>query len=109
MAADIYALGMYTSTNNSETITGRQPFVEYDLNPLVSLAVLEGKNPERPDEVSKNTKFGDERWSIMLACWDTQPHARPTASDVKDMVSRAMSSLENTLSRFYPSQVHLLE
>ncbi|KAG9094684.1 hypothetical protein FRC06_010586 [Ceratobasidium sp. 370] len=89
MPADVYALGMTIL----EIITGRQPFVEYDLSPLVSLAVLGGKHPQRPDEVSKNTKFGDERWSMMLTCWDMQPDSRPTAGGVKEMFNKKPKSL----------------
>ncbi|KAG9089273.1 hypothetical protein FS749_001458 [Ceratobasidium sp. UAMH 11750] len=84
MSGDIYALGMTCL----EIITGQQPFEGYHLNPLVSLAVLEGKHPERPDQVSKGTKFGDERWSVMLACWDMKPQLRPLSGDVKDMIGR---------------------
>jgi hypothetical protein len=57
------------------------------MDPSVTLAVTQGKHPRRPAEILKDTRFGDERWAMLLRCWQLKAESRPKAIEVKDMVS----------------------
>ncbi|KAG9075891.1 hypothetical protein FS749_012400, partial [Ceratobasidium sp. UAMH 11750] len=80
--ADVYALGMTIL----ETVTGRLPFCEYRQDPMVTWAVIEGGHPRRPAEFAKESRFGNERWEMLLRCWDILPERRPAAGAVKQIM-----------------------
>ncbi|KAG8796567.1 hypothetical protein FRC12_019074 [Ceratobasidium sp. 428] len=83
MPADIYAFGMTIL----EVMTGRKPYSEYKREPGAILAAVQGKHPRRPDELSSQTRFGDGRWNLMVACWNMQPDHRPNAERLTAMTS----------------------
>ncbi|KAG8725010.1 hypothetical protein FRC09_010214 [Ceratobasidium sp. 395] len=86
MPADIYAFGM-------EVMTGRKPYSEYRQEPGATLAAIEGKHPRRPDELSTQTRLGDERWKMLiLACWKLKPDQRSTAFALRKWVSAQLYS-----------------
>ncbi|KAG8787960.1 hypothetical protein FRC12_015078 [Ceratobasidium sp. 428] len=83
MQADIYAFGMTIL----EVMTGRKPYSEYRREPMATLAATEGKHPRRPEEISTQTRFGDERWNVMMACWNMVPDYRPDAQLLNTMLA----------------------
>ncbi|KAG9090404.1 hypothetical protein FRC06_001105 [Ceratobasidium sp. 370] len=74
---DIYALGM----TMLEIISGRVPYAEYKVDRAIIRALDKKEFPTRPKEVST-----DWIWSLLEACWDHDPDARPSASWVYDQV-----------------------
>ncbi|KAG8729729.1 hypothetical protein FRC10_003487 [Ceratobasidium sp. 414] len=74
---DIYALGM----TMLEIISGRVPYVEYKVDRGIIRALDRKEFPTRPREVSS-----DWIWSLLEACWNHDPEARPSASWVYDQV-----------------------
>ncbi|KAG8700533.1 hypothetical protein FRC08_004647, partial [Ceratobasidium sp. 394] len=73
---DVYALGM-----TQEIISGRVPYAEYKVDRAIIRALDRKEFPTRPKEVSS-----DWIWSLLEACWDHDPEARPSASWVYDQV-----------------------
>lgn len=46
-------------------------------------AVLLGERPARPtDKRALGRGINDEIWLLVEACWDQDPHARPTAAEI---------------------------
>ncbi|KAF8605855.1 kinase-like protein [Ceratobasidium sp. AG-I] len=83
LPADIYALGMTIL----EVMTGRLPFSERRSDAAVSYAISSGKRPSQPVELSVSTKYGDERWKVLLSCWATNPGDRPICGNLRDTMS----------------------
>ncbi|KAG8796124.1 hypothetical protein FRC12_004321 [Ceratobasidium sp. 428] len=79
MPADIYAFGM-------EVMTGRKPYSEYRREPRATLAAVQGEHPRRPGEFPEETRHGNERWNVLVACWNMHPGHRPSAGQLKAMV-----------------------
>ncbi|KAF8600116.1 kinase-like protein [Ceratobasidium sp. AG-I] len=84
MEADVYALGMTIL----EVITRKLPYFETTSDMRVILSVTQGKKPRRPDELLPSTQHGDERWNMLLTCWDMKPEIRPTALDLHNTMCR---------------------
>ncbi|KAL0569149.1 Rho guanine nucleotide exchange factor [Marasmius crinis-equi] len=59
---------------------GKQPFVEKPSDAAVILAVMEKKQPLRPEGIP------DAMWTLMQSCWDANPASRPTAGQVVDEI-----------------------
>jgi hypothetical protein len=72
-------------------MTGRAPYCEFKRDSLVTLAVIRGEYPRQPAELSSVAKHGDERWAMMLKCWQEQPELRPRAGNVKFEVGGCIS------------------
>jgi hypothetical protein len=64
----------------------RVPYFELKRDEAVAIAIIGGKVPRRPEEISTSTRHGDQRWSVLLACWNKDPQRRPACHSVRDMV-----------------------
>ncbi|KIJ52444.1 hypothetical protein M422DRAFT_243228 [Sphaerobolus stellatus SS14] len=74
-ASDVWAFGMTTI----EIISGKRPFFEINLDPVVLRTVVEGNIPSRND-------MPDEIWSVCLACWTYQATSRPQISQILNLL-----------------------
>ena len=81
--SDCYALGMVTY----EVLSGRIPFDSYGNN-LVSMKVLGGERPEKP-EGAQGAWFTAEIWAMLALCWMPQPADRPSSRDILRDLERA--------------------
>ncbi|KAG9091266.1 hypothetical protein FRC06_000646, partial [Ceratobasidium sp. 370] len=81
--ADIYALGMTIL----EVITGKKPYSEYKNDSSATLAAIQGRHPRRPADFACETGYGDQRWNLIVECWNMRPDLRPTVSVVRDKMS----------------------
>ncbi|KAG8796546.1 hypothetical protein FRC12_019053 [Ceratobasidium sp. 428] len=79
MPADVYALGMTIL----EVVTGQPPYSECKTDAWATKTVIDGTPPRRPPEFSSESRFGDERWVMLLECWRKQPKSRPVAIDIQ--------------------------
>ncbi|CAE6433640.1 unnamed protein product [Rhizoctonia solani] len=86
--ADVYALGMAML----EIFTGDVPYAEYRADAQVVHALLKGKLPTRPVDQLKNDERGNKTWQLMVSCWDRDPAARPTASQVLESLEDISST-----------------
>ncbi|KAG9093265.1 hypothetical protein FRC07_011498, partial [Ceratobasidium sp. 392] len=73
---DVYALGMLML----EIITGKVPYAEYKTDSAVIVALTKKRLPRRPTQAICH----DSMWSLLAACWNHDPEARPSASLVYD-------------------------
>lgn len=71
---------------HQEVITGKTPYSERTSDVSVMMAVIEGKHPQRPVELSAGGIFDDGRWELLGRCWRMSPSERPSSTQVKDMV-----------------------
>ncbi|QRV93591.1 WD repeat-containing protein [Ceratobasidium sp. AG-Ba] len=76
--SDIYALGMTIL----ETVTGRLPFDESKNDLALMVKITRGDLPNRPNEFSAETRFGDARWALLTNCWSMEPMDRPLVDQV---------------------------
>ncbi|QRV80227.1 Tyrosine kinase domain protein [Ceratobasidium sp. AG-Ba] len=83
MQTDVYALAM----TMLEIVTGRLPYSEYKVDGGVIMALHQQKLPKRPRELLSQ----DRLWALLVACWNQDPHARPTASSVYRTLSKRVS------------------
>ncbi|KAI3615128.1 hypothetical protein WG66_016743 [Moniliophthora roreri] len=81
--SDIYALGCY-----SQIYAGRRPFHHITLEAAVIFQVIQGKRPTRPDD---RPELEDSIWSLIMACWQEEPSARPAADEVLTLLEPASS------------------
>jgi hypothetical protein len=68
-------------------MTGEDPYAEYKNTPMVIRALDRKQLPIRPKEFAPHTLRGDERWQLLLDCWNLTPSLRPRCSEVLDAVS----------------------
>ncbi|KDN47928.1 hypothetical protein RSAG8_03348, partial [Rhizoctonia solani AG-8 WAC10335] len=79
--SDVYSLGM-------QILTGTPPYAGMsDMKALIK--ALGNIPPPRPmfDGILQNQRASDSLWSLLLRCWDHDPNLRPTAREVKQVVS----------------------
>ncbi|KAG8694133.1 hypothetical protein FRC08_008692 [Ceratobasidium sp. 394] len=82
--ADVYALGM----TMLEAITGDVSYAELKLDFAVLYAVAEKKYPKRPQvHIPDDSEHGDILWVLLQRCWTYEPEERPSAAEVKEMMS----------------------
>jgi len=74
--SDYYALGMVIY----EVLSGQAPFKKYR-HFVVSLKVVEGERPKRP-QGDEGRLFTDDIWSLVERCWKHEPGERASAEDV---------------------------
>ncbi|KAL0060011.1 Rho guanine nucleotide exchange factor [Marasmius tenuissimus] len=79
-ASDIYAFACVCY----EILTGHPPFYGYKNDLALSLQVLAGARPSRPDTLADSR---DAIWNMMDACWQADPSARPSASTIVQEVA----------------------
>ncbi|KAK1236023.1 hypothetical protein PQX77_000737 [Marasmius sp. AFHP31] len=79
-ASDVYAFACVCY----EIFTGLLPFSEYRNDAAVTLQVLAGARPSRPDMLGDSQ---DAVWNMMDACWKADPSARPSASTIVQEVA----------------------
>ncbi|CAE7188664.1 unnamed protein product [Rhizoctonia solani] len=80
--SDVYALGM----TMLEIFTGDVPYPERRVDAAVIRAVMMGKLPPRPAQYLDTDEVGDRVWKLMLDCWSRDPHARPSAGRVLEVL-----------------------
>lgn len=70
-----------------EIFTGRPPHEDIsDMQVMFKVGVLY-IHPERPiQHIPADNEHGDRLWNLLTACWDKDPNARPSASNVKAKV-----------------------
>ncbi|EUC59080.1 tyrosine kinase domain protein [Rhizoctonia solani AG-3 Rhs1AP] len=77
---DVYALGMTIL----EVVSGRRPHHERRTDAAVISALIRHILPTRPEQLSEQKEWGNERWELLVNCWDVDPMARPTSQAVLD-------------------------
>ncbi|TDL21571.1 kinase-like protein [Rickenella mellea] len=65
-----------------ELMTGRPPFMEIRNDLAVMTALIHNETPQRPQEDLSERGLDNSLWAVIEHCWETNPHHRPTASDL---------------------------
>jgi hypothetical protein len=55
-------------------------------------ALIQRKLPTRPNQLAEDETWGNERWELLVNCWDVEPSQRPTSRTVFDRVSAIVIS-----------------
>jgi len=63
-----------------QVLTGTTPFTDESDEEIVD-KVAAGLRPDRPPD-DPSRELADELWEQIVACWDSKPNERPTASKV---------------------------
>jgi len=91
-SSDVWAFGMTIL----EITTGKRPYNEEKLDPVVIRQISEGKHPMRPVEAANLT---DMLWNICCRCWVTSPSQRSSMDqiqlDLKSIKDPPIASLED--------------
>ncbi|KAG7090217.1 hypothetical protein E1B28_011818 [Marasmius oreades] len=74
MSSDIYAFACVCY----EIFMGNVPFYELTDGAVIVAVLLDKKVPSRP----RSKPLNDDMWNIMVSCWKTEAHLRPSASEV---------------------------
>jgi hypothetical protein len=70
-------------------MTGKVPFHEKSDHSVMYLVTIQKKHPERPElHIPTNSQDGNKLWDLLVACWSSEPEARPSAVAVAAVVSR---------------------
>jgi serine/threonine protein kinase len=72
----------YRSFISMQVFTGMVPFSN-DTPALAMLATIQGKRPPRPT----HRTFTKDLWALMQRCWDHDPHLRPKALEVLQVLT----------------------
>ncbi|KAJ7108319.1 kinase-like domain-containing protein [Mycena epipterygia] len=92
--SDIYAFGMTAY----ELYTDEDPFSTLTPGDFLELVCRLGMRPNRPN-ADAAPWLTDAMWALAENCWDQDPHARPTAARIHDIISHVISEARNTKSR----------
>ncbi|QRW16985.1 dihydroxyacetone kinase [Rhizoctonia solani] len=65
-----------------EVMTGEYPYAEYKGNISVLGPLSEKRLPKRPEAFASHRRWGDERWALLLDCWNVDPNLRPDSLKV---------------------------
>ncbi|CAE7073902.1 unnamed protein product [Rhizoctonia solani] len=79
---DVYALGM----TMLEIFTGDVPYPELRQDFAVMNAVAQGILPPRPAKYLTADELGNCVWKLMSDCWSREPHERPSAVRVLEVL-----------------------
>jgi len=75
-----------------EIFTRKVPFFPIPDNGKVTLTVMEGCLPERPQDSSVMVRgLDDDMWHLMVKCWDMDPAQRPSARDIVLLLRNALN------------------
>ncbi|KAJ7912675.1 kinase-like domain-containing protein [Mycena leptocephala] len=88
VTSDVYAFGMTLY----ELYTDEIPLFSVPYADFVDLVVRHGGRPERP-EPGEGRTMTDELWELAEQCWATDPHKRPTATQIHDSITHMISNL----------------
>ena len=69
---DLYSVQIYT---------GKPPFTEIREEDTVTLAVMQGKQPERPNEMRREP-WMNHIWQMLEECWTEDSYCRPHAQEI---------------------------
>ncbi|KAJ7108316.1 kinase-like domain-containing protein [Mycena epipterygia] len=92
--SDIYAFGMTTY----ELYTDEDPFDTLEHGDFLELVCRHGMRPNRPN-ADTAPRLTDSMWALAEKCWDQDPHARPTAARIHDIITHVISEARNTESQ----------
>ncbi|KAG8760360.1 hypothetical protein FRC11_000530 [Ceratobasidium sp. 423] len=81
-ASDVYALAMTIY----EVLAGILPYHGKNEIAIMHLVLLKHEPPERPKGIPTGQEGGDKIWNLLLRCWSFKPEARPSASQVADIL-----------------------
>ncbi|KAJ7827002.1 kinase-like domain-containing protein [Mycena olivaceomarginata] len=82
--SDVYAFGSVCY----EILIGKAPFFEISRDITVTIKVLEGLRPSRPDTVPVD----DDLWRLLQDCWQATPSDRPNISQVIQRLVRPIGA-----------------
>jgi len=86
--SDIFAFGRVMF----EIFTRKVPFFPIPDNGKVTLTVMEGGLPERPQDSSAVVRgLDDDMWYLMVKCWGMDPAQRPSARDIVLLLRNALN------------------
>ncbi|KAF9256239.1 hypothetical protein L218DRAFT_1007590 [Marasmius fiardii PR-910] len=71
------------------------PFYELTDSEVIVAVLSERKCPSRPQDM---TPLNDDMWNIMLSCWNTEPHFRPSATEVHTSTLMLRENVKRPLS-----------
>ncbi|KAJ7737305.1 kinase-like domain-containing protein [Mycena metata] len=91
-ASDVYAFGMTLY----ELYTDEIPLFSVPYADLFELVVTRGGRPSRP-RLHEGRPMTDETWELAEQCWTGDPHTRPTATQIHDTITYAISHLPHRL------------
>ncbi|KAG8705010.1 hypothetical protein FRC11_009382, partial [Ceratobasidium sp. 423] len=75
---DVFSLGMTIL----EVVSGRVPYHERSTDASVISALIRHMLPTRPEQLSEQAEWGNERWELLVNCWSIDPMMRPTSQAV---------------------------
>ncbi|KAH7320437.1 kinase-like domain-containing protein [Rhizoctonia solani] len=87
-ASDVYALAMTIY----EILAGILPYSGKREATIIYLVVTKQQPPDRPDGIPVGSEAGDKLWNMLLRCWSFEPEARPSASEVTNVMKTITSS-----------------
>jgi hypothetical protein len=70
-------------------MSGEVPFSGIYDNIVMIMVGIRNTIPNRPvAQIPPTSAQGDTLWDLFCRCWDREPSNRPSAAEVKDIVSR---------------------